>query len=428
MNSEFTARVLEYKECIAKSIAGDSSSLSSYYNSLPAVPPSPAVEELSWLYSISSARVQGGAEYKVVEEWDEERDDKDANDSSKDSSVLEKGKQFTAEGPAPYTGDILENSELVWADDAWTPEKESMALSRLQEQAKTGKPASEHWRNKYVKEAGRYWHYFYQRNEDHFYKDRHYLHVVFPELLTQPNDVAAPQASPYDRHWYLLEIGSGVGNAIWPLLQINPVLKVSAMDFAKSAIELLNKRALQPENLDASGHPRAQGYIKSIISPDFEAPPPTEMTTGSSCSSSISGSSSSGSSSLGAFPGYNAALCMFVLSAIAPEDHHIAFRNIFHALRHQQQSTGQKSYLMIRDYGRYDEAQLRFKGDAKLDDNFYVRQDGTCAYFFTIDELISLGSAAGFQVEESYYIHRQYANRQKKQARYRVWVHVKFSC
>eukprot|EP01033_Poteriospumella_lacustris_P005824 gene5824-4180_t len=361
MNSEFTARVLEYRECIVKSIAGDSSSLSSYYNSLPAVPPSPAVEELTWLYSISSARVQGGAEYKVVEEWDEERDDKDANE---DSSVLEKGKQFTAEGPAPYTGDILENSELVWADDAWTPEKESMALSRLQEQAKTGKPASEHWRNKYVKEAGRYWHYFYQRNEDHFYKDRHYLHVVFPELLTQPADVAAPQASPYDRHWYLLEIGSGVGNAIWPLLQINPVLKVSAMDFAKSAIELLNKRALQPENLDASGHPH----------------------------------------------------------------HHIAFRNIFHALRHQQQSTGQKSYLMIRDYGRYDEAQLRFKGDAKLDDNFYVRQDGTCAYFFTIDELISLGSAAGFQVEESYYIHRQYANRQKKQARYRVWVHVKFSC
>lgn len=414
MNPEFAARVLEYKGCIVKSLAGDSSSLSSYYNRLPAVPPSPAVEELSWLYSISSARVQGGAEYKVVEEWDEERDDNDVNDSSKDSSVLEKGKQFTAEGPAPYTGDILENAELVWADDVWTPEKEAMALSRLQDQAKTGKPASEHWRNKYVKEAGRYWHYFYQRNEDHFYKDRHYLHVVFPELLTQPAHVS-PDASPFDRNWYLLEIGSGVGNAIWPLLQINPVLKVSAMDFAKSAIELLNKRALQPENLDASGHPRAQGYIKSIIAPDFEAPPPTETITSSS-------------DSLVAFPGYNAALCMFVLSAIAPEDHHVAFRNIFRVLRHQQQSTGQKSYLMIRDYGRYDEAQLRFKGDAKLDDNFYVRQDGTCAYFFTIDELIQLGTAAGFHVEESYYIHRQYANRQKKQARYRVWVHVKFSC
>lgn len=419
MSSEFTASVLEYKACIARSIAGDSSALTSYYNRLPAVPPSPPVEELSWLYSISSARVQGGAEYQVVEEWDDERDDNDVHDgnnnSNKDASLLERGKQFTAEGPAPYTGDILENSDLVWADDVWTPEKEAMALSRLQDQAKTGKPASEHWRNKYVKEAGRYWHYFYQRNEDHFYKDRHYLHVVFPELLTQPEQGA--NASPYDRHWYLLEIGSGVGNAIWPLLQINPVLKVSAMDFAKSAIELLNKRALQPENLDTSGHPRAKGYIKSIIDPDFVAPPPTEIIV-----------NNSNDHSFGAFPGYNAALCMFVLSAIAPEDHHVAFRNIFQALRHQQQSTGRKSYLMIRDYGRYDEAQLRFKGDAKLDDNFYVRQDGTCAYFFTIDELIQLGSAAGFHCEESYYIHRQYANRQKKQARYRVWVHVKFSC
>lgn len=38
--------------------------------------------------------------------------------------------------------------------------------------------------------------------------------------------------------------------------------------------------------------------------------------------------------------------------------------------------------LMIRDYGRYDAAQLRFRGHQKLDEHLYVRQDGTRAYFF----------------------------------------------
>ena len=36
---------------------------------------------------------------------------------------------------------------------------------------------------------------------------------------------------------------------------------------------------------------------------------------------------------------------------------------------------------------RYDEAQLRFGRGSKLDEDFYVRQDGTCAYFFEIDRL-----------------------------------------
>jgi methyltransferase-like protein 6 len=74
---------------------------------------------------------------------------------------------------------------------------------------------------------------------------------------------------------------------------------------------------------------------------------------------------------------------------------------------------------------RYDEAQLRFKKGSKLDDNFYVRQDGTCSYFFSIDEVKELAEEAGFVVEESHFILRQYANRQQRKARYRVWIHAK---
>ena len=34
--------------------------------------------------------------------------------------------------------------------------------------------------------------------------------------------------------------------------------------------------------------------------------------------------------------------------------------------------------VLFRDYGLYDEAQIKFSSasDKKLDDNFYVRQDG----------------------------------------------------
>lgn len=75
---------------------------------------------------------------------------------------------------------------------------------------------------------------------------------------------------------------------------------------------------------------------------------------------------------------------------------------------------------------RYDEAQLRFNKGSKLGENFYVRQDGTQAYYFELEELRGLATQAGFEVEECEYIVRQYANRKERSARYRIWVHAKF--
>lgn len=49
--------------------------------------------------------------------------------------------------------------------------------------------------------------------------------------------------------------------------------------------------------------------------------------------------------------------------------------------------------MLVRDYGLYDHAMLRFTPGHKLADSFYVRQDGTRAYYFSTGKLTVANNA-----------------------------------
>ncbi len=224
-----------------------------------------------------------------------------SNDGGVSNSSSSKGPTFSSAGPAHYVGDILEHPDMLWTEDSWTDDKERSAIERIREQ---GTDASPYWRNHYEVQAGRYWHQFYQRNKDHFYKDRHYLHIVFPELQHYTADITTR----------LLEVGCGVGNAALPLLEINPHLHITAIDFANSAIQILQNHIT---TLRDDYRTRITARVNNVATDE----PPVDVES------------------------MDLVLCMFVLSAMAKEIHLNVFKKLCSLLK-----PGGK--LLIRDYGR----------------------------------------------------------------------------
>lgn len=87
--------------------------------------------------------------------------------------------------------------------------------------------------SKFEKDSKRHWDIFYKHNSTHFFKDRHWLHREFTALA---------EAAEGERAAVLLEIGCGVGNAVFPLLEANPALFVHACDLSPRAVGFVKVR------------------------------------------------------------------------------------------------------------------------------------------------------------------------------------------
>ena len=237
---------------------------------------------------------------------------------------------------------------------------------------------------KLEREAKKNWDLFYKRNGDRFYKDRHWTVREFEELLQQGKDGE-------DR--ILLEVGCGAGNFVFPLIQDQVPLFVYGCDFSDVAVNLCQANP----SCDAS---RCCFFVADLTSPDLR-------------DQFLAAASQRHHDSV------HLISIVFVLSAIHPDKHVTVVRNLKSVI-------APGGTVLFRDYAVDDMAMQRFAPDNKIADRFFVRQDGTRAFYFDCESLSQMFTAEGFEEIESTYVNRSTINLKKGINSERTFVQAKF--
>jgi methyltransferase-like protein 6 len=237
----------------------------------------------------------------------------------------------------------------------------------------------EFWHRKYRQDLGKNWNLFYKRNENRFFRDRHWMEHELPGLfVTQGPDCLLPVEGS------VFEIGCGVGNFAFPLLELRPDVRVVGCDISQRAVELFQAHGM----FDAS---KFKAFVADITKDSLEE-------------------------KLGGFKADFASM-IFVLSALPPELLLGALKNVAPCIK-------KDGYLLIRDYSCNDSAQLRFNPQqSRLDEHFFVRQDGTLAHFLALD-VLHAALEADFVIVDSREIQSKTINHKEALELDRRFIHL----
>ncbi|KAI5297910.1 hypothetical protein KEM55_004077, partial [Ascosphaera atra] len=249
--------------------------------------------------------------------------------------------------PFQFGSRYLEEGDNVFEFNAWDhveTDADYKEYAELQYAKQRENPVNDFDRRRFNQDPAKWWNLFYKNNTANFFKNRKWLQQEFPILAEITKENAGPKT--------LLEIGAGAGNSAFPILaqNKNPEFRLHACDYSKKAVEVMRAS----ENYDET-------YMKADVwdvSAEGEGSLPPGL----------------GEESV------DVALMVFIFSALSPSEWNQALRNVYRVLK-------PGGVVLFRDYGRGDLAQVRFKKGRYLDDNFYVRGDGTRVYFFELEQL-----------------------------------------
>ncbi|KAK8208845.1 S-adenosyl-L-methionine-dependent methyltransferase [Phyllosticta paracitricarpa] len=315
--------------------------------------------------------------------------------------------------PFQFGSRYLEEGDDIFEFNAWDhveTDDTYKEFASLQYAHQREHPVSDYDKTRFNKDPAKWWNLFYKNNTNNFFKNRKWLFQEFPVLKALTTADAKPAL--------VLEVGAGAGNTAFPVLQLNenPNFKIHACDFSKKAVEVIrsneaydNGKTIQADVWDVAG--------------EGEQSTPPGIEEGS----------------------VDLVMMIFIFSALAPSQWAQAVRNIYRVLK-----PGGK--VCFRDYGRGDLAQVRFKKGRYLEENFYVRGDGTRVYFFEKEELERIwgggltttaetsedhpngtdytheatADVPTFEIESIGVDRRMLVNRQRRLKMYRCWMQAVF--
>jgi tRNAThr (cytosine32-N3)-methyltransferase len=286
--------------------------------------------------------------------------------------------------PFQFGQRFLTEEDDVFEYNAWdhvTPDSAHVEYCEERYAAQRASPVSDFDKKRFNTNPERWWDLFYKQKTSTFFKDRKWLVQEFPIL----KDVTEPNAGPKR----VLEVGAGAGNTAFPIMRMNENadLEVIAVDFSKKAVETMRAAedyntkigTVRAEVWDAAGENLPEGVEPNSV---------------------------------------DIVIMIFIFSALNPKQWEQTVSNVSQMLK-------PRGFVLFRDYGKGDMAQVRFKAGRWMEENFYVRGDGTRVYFFEKAELEEIWGRC-FSVLDLAVDHRMNVNRQRRIKMYRCWIQGRF--